>query len=303
MSAVSNLRSLEKRYSLKRLYNQIGRTRQSYHKAVLSQQTKEIREQRIIEQVIRWRMKHPKMGSRSLYYTMSEAGVVLPIGVTSFERLLSKRKLTVGTAKRSSPLTSDGRGLRNHPNLTNGLILNNINQLVVSDITYFWVDRRWCYLFLMKDVYSQRLISLVPSENMKAENAIHNLKELEGLRGREALKDCIHHSDNGSQYEADEFKKYLGYLEMKISRAKSCKQNGSSEQMNHIVKNMYLRHFGIRTFGELKNACKRVKALMNKERSIELLGNKSVETFEGSLNKISTKNKITKSLHDFDNDS
>jgi len=302
VSAVSNLRSLEKKYSLESLYLQIGRTRQSYYKAISSQHEKEVRDQTIIDQVLSWRTKHPRMGSRTLYYTMVESGIDLPIGVTSFERLLSKRNLTVGTAKRSSPYTSDGRGKRNYPNLTNGLILNDINQLLVADITYFWVDTRWCYLFILKDVYSQRIISLVPSENMKAENAITTLKDLERLRGKEVMKDCIHHTDNGSQYESDKYKAYLGDLQIKISRAKSCNQNGSCEQMNHIAKNMYLMHFGIKTFKDLQIACKKVKLLMNQERSVKQLGNMSVESFEKSLVNLPRCNRIKKTLHDFDND-
>lgn len=302
MSAVSKLRSLENKYSLEELYSQIGKSRQSYYKAICSQQKRKHRTQAIIEQVLLWRTKHPRMGSRSLYFTMKEAGIDLPIGVTAFERLLSERGLTVGTAKRSGPYTSDGLGKRNYSNLTNGLILNNINQLIVADITYFWVNSKWCYLFVLKDVYSQRIISLVPSEDMKSKNGITTLNDLQRLRGKEKLKECIHHSDNGSQYEADEYKKYLENLGIKISRAKSCKENGSCEQMNHIVKNMYLMHFGIRTFKDLQIACKKVKLLMNNERSVKQLGNVSVDCFEKSLAHLPDCKRIKKTLHDFNYD-
>ena len=302
MSAVTKIRSLDKSYSMERFYSILGKSRQTYHKALLTQQKVVERDQQIIAHVMEWRSRHPRMGSRALYYTMIESGVDLPIGVNSFERLLSQKNLTVGTAKRSSPLTSDGLGRRNYPNLTNGLVLNDINQLIAADITYFWLRSKWCYLFILKDVYSQRIISLIPSENMKARNAVQTLIDLKRLRGKKALRNCIHHSDNGSQYEAQSYKNMLQKLNMKISRAKSCSQNGSLEQANHIVKNMYLRHFGIRTFSELKSACKKVKRLMNNERAVKLIGNITVDHFEQSLRQLPLEERIQKTMYDFDND-
>ncbi|MBK9023482.1 MAG: hypothetical protein IPL69_05790 [Saprospiraceae bacterium] len=40
----------------------------------------------------------------------------------------------------TSTKTSDGKGKKTYPNLTNGLVLNGINQLIVGDITYYMVD-------------------------------------------------------------------------------------------------------------------------------------------------------------------
>ena len=148
-------------------------------------------------------MRYPSMGGRPLYYTMLNQGEHIPKGVNKFERLIKNNDLTVGVAKKSGPHTSDGFGKRAYPNLTNGLVLTDINQLLVADITYIWISNRWCYLFMLKDVYSQRLISIVPSENMKEENAFKTLLECEKLRGRKSLQACIYHSDNGSQYEAE----------------------------------------------------------------------------------------------------
>jgi hypothetical protein len=70
---------------------------------------------------------------------------------------------------------------------------------------------------------------------MKAGNAIKNLQDLEELRGVKALKGCIHHSDNGSQYEALLSKAKLEGLTIKINRGKTCKENSSCEQMNHLI--------------------------------------------------------------------
>lgn len=301
MSAVTRLLSLDSQINKSSLFKAIGKTRQAYSQAKSRILLNSSLEDRIIEKVKDWRRSHSRMGSRCCYYSLKEAGNDIPIGVNKFERLLSERGLTVGQAKRSGPKTSDGKGKGSYPNLTNGLIINDINQLVVADITHFWLKDKWYYIFTLKDVYSQRLISLIPCSNMEAINACRTLEELRSLRGINNLRNCIHHSDNGSQYEAKIFKSKVLKLGMKISRAEECKQNGSSEQVNHIVKNMYLKHMGINTESQLRKACKKVKKLMNTERTVKQLGYLTVSKFESRIESLPANLRPIKKLYDFRN--
>lgn len=299
MSAVDKIRSLDRSYSMKRFYNEMGGSRQLYDQRRRSESKRRVVHEQILNNVRFWREHHPQMGSRVLYYSMLESGYKMKIGITSFEQLLSKSNMTVGVARRSGPLTSDGLGKEDYPNLANDLTLRDINELVVADITYFWVTNRWCYLFILKDVYSQRIISIIPSENMRASNVIHNLKEIEKARGKSNLGGCIFHSDNGSQYNANEVKEKILRLDMRISRSKTCSENGSCEQAHHIVKNMYLKHYGIRTFKDLQIACKKVKRLMNEERAVKQLENITVKRFEEQIAQKTMKERPIKTLYDF----
>lgn len=283
------------------LYKSIGKTRQDYHQRIKRESLSTAMEAYVLAQVKTWRINHPRMGSRACYYSMKNNGIDIPIGVSYFEQLLSKHGLTVGPAKKSGPYTSDGKGKRDYPNLTHGLVLNGINQLVVADITYFWLTSRWSYLFTLKDVYSQMVISLIPSTNMESCNAIETLRDWVKLRGRARLVNCIYHSDNGSQYEANDFTSRLRDLKVRISRAENCQQNGSAEQLNHIIKNMYLKHFGIRTFSELQIACKKLIPLINEQRCVKQLGNITPATFEKSLKYIPLDKRRKVQLHDFQN--
>lgn len=296
---VDRLSGLERKYSMERFYEVMGGSRQNFHQRMDRFREKQKVESQIIEQVRLWRKDHPRMGSRTMYGSMKAAGIDLPIGVTAFENLMVKYGLTIRKVKRSFPQTSDGKGNRNYPNLTNGLVLNDINQLVSTDITYFWVADRWCYLFVLKDVYSQHLLSLLPSRNMNSENAIRMLKELEKTRGPTDLEGCIHHSDNGSQFDSRQVLDHLKRLKMQVSRAASCKQNGSCEQMNHIIKNMYLKHFGIRSFDDLVAACRKTKRLMNEYRAVKQLGYRTVQAFEQHILRLRPDQRPKKELHDF----
>ncbi|MEM9549427.1 MAG: hypothetical protein AAGA77_25885 [Bacteroidota bacterium] len=90
---------MERWYSMERFYSVIGRSRQAYQKAIASHLYKSQTDQAIVDQVLFWRSRHPKMGSRTLYYTMKQAGLDLPKGNKSKEKLLTSTHLTGGSAK------------------------------------------------------------------------------------------------------------------------------------------------------------------------------------------------------------
>ncbi|MBK9023483.1 MAG: hypothetical protein IPL69_05795 [Saprospiraceae bacterium] len=58
---------------------------------------------------------------------------------------------------------------------------------------------------------------------MKAEQAVASLKSI-SIRGAQNLKFAIHHTDNGSQYEALIYLMLLNELGMQISISKSVKK-------------------------------------------------------------------------------
>jgi len=294
--------SLGAAYTNEAIYEALGKTRQGFSQSKQRADFCQENENLIISIVKNWRVNHPRMGSRTLHQSLKEAGIYLGIGITKFEQLLSKHHLTVGKIRRYGPKTTDSNGSdKDYPNLTNGLIINDINQLIVADITYFWIKGKWYYLFIFKDVYSQRVLSIIPSRNMEGINCHTALDQIVVLRGKAALIACILHTDNGSQFDANEFKSKLNKLSIKISRAEQCEQNGSAEQINHIVKNMYLKNWSISNFKELSEACKVFMELNNSQRAIKQLGYKTPLGFEAAIAQIPLSKRVKKQLYDFSN--
>jgi len=284
---------------MEQLYEFIGETRQNYHQKLKRLSRQELIEQELLSLVLSYRVMHPRMGSRQLYYTMKNQGQYMNYGVTKFEQFMSRKGLTVATKRSKKPRTSDGKGKGDYENLTNGLILDNINQLIVADITYYDIAECRCYIFALKDVYSQRFLGLIPSDNMMSLNALKCLEQMQKQRKQDKFPGCIHHSDNGSQYESDMYKDMLSEMGIKISRAENCVQNGSIEQMNHIVKNMYLDPWRIRTRKELAIACRKMIDVNNNERAIKQLGNLCPVDFKKKINEMSACQRPTKQLYDF----
>jgi len=59
-----------------------------------------------------------------------------------------------------------------YPNLARGLVLSNINQLWVSDITYIRLRREFVYLAVVLDAYSRRCIGWALSRHIDTELAL-----------------------------------------------------------------------------------------------------------------------------------
>jgi len=286
-------------YSMEFVYSVLGGSRQKLDQELKRKEALSQLEDHIVEQTQKWRERHSKMGSRAMYYSMLNKGIDLGVGVNKFEQIVSRRGLTVGKLKKWGPKTTDGKGVKEYPNLTNGLKINNINKLVVGDITYYYLENRWHYIFTLKDVYSQRILSLHPSVTMDGEQGVKSLLEMEKERGTIAYNKTIHHSDNGSQYRYWRYLENLKRLGMRISRAINCIENGSAEQLNHVAKNMYLKNWSISNMKELTQACAEVKFLNNYERGIAQLNYRTPEMFEKYIKGLSYNERPVKEMYDF----
>lgn len=190
----------------------------------------------LIEKVSTARSIHRRMGSRRLHKT---AGIT-EVGITKFEKFMSTENLTV-PINRKWIKTTDSRGkMYIYPNLTNGLKVHNINELVVGDLTYF-IDRKAVfYIFLLTDVYSSRIVGWEVSLDKCTENAYAALDKMLQLRGQDNVKGMIHHTDRGSEYRSHLYINKLMRCEMKISMAETCIENGHAERRNGLIKNDYL---------------------------------------------------------------
>lgn len=299
---IANFRTQERDFTMEALYQSAGITRQAiWDSNVRDRQTLK-KEESIAESVMEYRANHPRMGSRVLYHTIQNNSDGLEIGVNKFESFMSEKGLTMPKLKSWVPKTSDGRGKRNYPNLANGLVLNDINQLLVSDITYYDMCGTFQYIFSIKDVYSQRMLVILPAQTLEAKHLVKCIEILIEIRGKDGLKNCIFHSDNGGQYESLVVVALLvKELSMRLSRSQTCQQNGSSEQSHNMIKNMYLVDKRINTFEQLCKECKRIEKLVNDERAVKQLKYMSPIMFENSLKDIPLESRVKKTLHDFEN--
>src|SRR6056297_3436104 len=147
----------EHKIAMERFYQREGITRQGYFQALARQEKNDKMMAHIKQEIDNYRLgKDRRAGSRSLYYNL-QIKQICKIGVNKFERLMSQQGWALAPYKTRLVTTKSCARSREYNNLTKGLTINAINQLVVGDITYVYVSNQLYFLFLLTDVYSARI--------------------------------------------------------------------------------------------------------------------------------------------------
>ena len=81
------------------------------------------------------------------------------------------------------------------------------NQLWVADLTYIAIATGFVYLAAILDAWSRRVVGYAISRSLDARLTLAALKS--ALRTRKPSPGCVHHSDRGSQYASEVYRKLL----------------------------------------------------------------------------------------------
>ncbi len=114
---------------------------------------------------------HRIIGTRKLYGMlqsfMMEHGIKM--GRDALFDLLAAHQLLVKKRKRRIQTTYSNHWLRKYPNLIRDFIPKAINQLWVSDITYWRISTgEHLYISLITDAYSRKIVGYHVAETMEA---------------------------------------------------------------------------------------------------------------------------------------
>lgn len=142
----------------------------------------------------------------------------------------------------------------------------------MSDITYIWlIDlKKFCYLYLITDMYSRKIIGYCLSEDLTITGAIAALKmALKGVP-KIVLKNTIHHSDRGVQYCCYEYTDLLKSNNVMISMTENGDplENAIAERINKTIKEEFTTEKTLE-FNHIKQAESEIKKIItfyNNER-------------------------------------
>lgn len=154
-----------------------------------------------------------------------------------------------------------------YPNLIEGSIVNQINQVWQSDISYIHIHGNYYYLVFIIDVYSRRIVGYQASDHMRSEANVKALRKAFKLRSNDDLSNLIHHSDRGSQYISKSYTKMLTQRRIEISMGLKATENAYVERINGIIKNEYLKYREMKTLEDLKRELKKAVNHYNGKRS------------------------------------
>jgi transposase InsO family protein len=241
----------------------------------------------IVSQV---RKDHPGMALRDLYQVIQP----VTIGRDQFEDYF--KKMGYGVAiKRSFKRTTDSSGVIRFPNLIEDKKLTGVNQVWVSDITYYRIKEKFYYLTFIMDLYSRLIVGHSCSQTLlTAHTTIVALKAALKTRGIKKLPGLIIHSDGGGQYYSHEFRKFTKDAEMVNSMGKTVYENPHAERVNGIIKNNYIRHYSPDNFAQLSRMTNKAVYMYNTEKPHSALKKLSPVQFENLINKKKVINKRKK---------
>jgi putative transposase len=187
------------------------------------------------------RVDHPRMSARDIYLKLHPSCM----GRDQFERFCMDSGYRIKKL-RNFRVTTNSLGVTRFPNMIKDLEVTRVNQVFVSDITYFDLGSDTRYLTFIMDLYNREIVGYSESDNLRTESTtIPALHRLIKLRGKANLKGVIMHSDGGGQYYCNEFKVLTKELEMINSMTEEkVYENAHAERLNGVIKNNYLYPYG-----------------------------------------------------------
>jgi transposase InsO family protein len=141
-------------------------------------------------------------------------------------------------SRRFRPCTTDSRhDLPIVPNLLKQAFSVSVpNRVWLADITYLPTGEGWLYLAAILDLATRKIVGWSMREHMRTEMTTAAL--MMAVQRQRPGSGLVHHSDRGSQYAAQAYRKQLAGMRAKqsMSRTACCYDNAPMESFFHTLK-------------------------------------------------------------------
>ena len=221
-----------------RICGVFGLTRQAFYKAQKSRRERFLKEDRVVSETRRIRRSQPRVGGKKLYRMLRQIGI--QIGRDQLFQILRNNMLLIRRRKSFIKTTNSYHRFRKYRNLIKDLTVSRPNEVFVSDITYLDTVDGFCYLALITDLYSRKIVGWNVSKSLSVEGCQKALKM--ALKDTEHTSGLIHHSDRGHQYCNPRYTEILQKHGIQISMTEEnhVYENAVAERVNGILKDEFL---------------------------------------------------------------
>lgn len=129
------------------------------------------------------------------------------------------------------------------------------NQVFASDITYIATEEGFLFLAVFLDIFTRKIVGFSAEDNMRTQlilDALNMALEQQDVKPGETIA----HSDQGSQFASDEYRKKINLVGIiaSMSRRGNCYDNAHCESFFHSLKTELVYRRKFKTREEAKQA-------------------------------------------------
>jgi len=201
---------------------------------------------------------------KSLYEEFTKAN--LTVGRDTLFNVLRKYRMLTLRKKYRMRTTNSHHRFYKYGNIIKGIEINRPNQVWASDITYIRTVKGFCYLALITDMYSRKIVGYDLSDSLELNGCVRALNK--AIYQAKNINGLIHHSDRGIQYCSNVYTQILKRKKIDISMTEEnhCYENAMAECVNGILKDEFYLDQTFANVAHAKRAAKNAIKLYNEIR-------------------------------------
>jgi len=191
----------------------------------------------------------------------------IKVGRDTLFTILKKHNMLIHRKKYTTRTTNSLHRFYKYKNIIKDLKITQPNQVWVSDITYIRTIKGFCYLAIITDMYSRKIVGYDLSDSLELAGCVRALQKALKQSGKRSPQ--IHHSDRGIQYCSNVYTRILIKNNIKISMTEEnhCYENALAERVNGILKDEFYLD---QTFDSIQHAKRATKSAINLYNQIRL---------------------------------